>query len=251
MSEFHATHEAPEGGLRAWAAPDPSQQPITTVQARVEMQVLELRGDWAHIECSNGWSAWVDARRLVTKHAPPPAPPAAPAAAPSGPPPGPTGPPTAAAAPSRAATSSGNGFADFLARPVMDLGGRSLIVQDLIPAGGIFLGALLGWVRKGAGNSFDVPLLFLFDYKTSSTALKLGWILLIAAGVLLAPVEKRFHLIALSVTVGAGLLYLLQAQRLVSDLGAGISVTDFIGLGVVVTIAAAGVGLYWSLRKTS
>jgi hypothetical protein len=246
MTDFNATHVAPEGGLRAWAAPDPSQQPVTTIQARVEMVVLEMLGDWAHIECSNGWSAWVDARKLVSKHAPAPAP--------AGPPPASGPPPVTVAAPRAAAPSTGNGFADFLARPVMTVGGRSLVVQDLIPAGGIILGALLSWFRiknASSSNSFDVPLLFLLDYKTTTRALKLGWLLLIAAGVCVAPLEKRFHQIALGATVGTCVLFIIQLQRLVSAFGGSVSILDFIGFGTIVTLAAAGAGLYWSTRTPS
>lgn len=73
MSEFLATHEAPTGGLFAWTDPDGSQQPVRTIDARVRMLVRELRGDWARIECSNGWTAWVDARKLVSVRATAPA----------------------------------------------------------------------------------------------------------------------------------------------------------------------------------
>jgi hypothetical protein len=248
MTEFTATHVAPEGGLRAWAAPDPTQQPVTTVQSRVEMQVLELRGDWAHIECSNGWSAWVDARKLVTKHT-----------APVGPLPGPTGPPSVTGPPptarpaAAATTSAKTGFAEFLARPVMKIGDRSLIVQELIPAGGIILGALLSWLRfKGvsSSNSFDVSLMVLLDYKTKSRALRLGWLLLATAVAAVAPIEKRFHQIALGVAAGASVLYIIQLQRLVGTAGGGVSLTDVLGFGTIITLAASGAGLYWSTRKT-
>ena len=232
MNEFKATHVAPPNGLRAWSEPDPSLQPITTVQARVEMQVLEVRGAWAHIECSNGWQAWVDARELVSKHAPPPT---APVTTPA--------PATAPVAAPAAATS-------FLARPVMTVGARSLVVQDLIPAAGIVLGAILPWFRLktlASKSSLDVSLMFLFDYKTGSDELKLGWLLLAVAIVSLVPAEKIVHQIALGVAAGAAALYTLQLQRLASE-GAGVSLTDLLGFGVVVTLAAAGMGLYWTTR---
>ena len=241
MSEFHATHVAPEGGLRAWAEPDPTQQPITTVQARVEMQVREVRGAWAHIECSNGWSAWVDARQLVTKHA-----------APTGPPPAASGPPPASAS-RPAAAATGTGFTAMLAKPVMTVGSQTLVVQDIIPAGGIILGALFGWLRlKGisTSNSFDVPLFFLLDFKTKSRAIKLGWLLLAAAVACVAPIEQRFRQIALGVVAAACVLYLIQLQRLVGFAGNGVNITDLIGLGTIVTLASAGVGLYWTTRKS-
>jgi hypothetical protein len=238
MTDFTATHAAPDGGLRAWAAPDPSQQPITTIQARVEMIVLEQLGDWAHIECSNGWSAWVDARKLVAQHAPAPTPPPA----------------TSEPSPRPAAATTANAVAEFLARPVMTVGERSLVVQDLIPAAGIILGALLSWFRIKHGpssNSFDVPLLFLLDYKTRARTLKLGWLLLVAAGVSVAPLEKRFHQIALGVTAGVCVLFIIQLQRVVGVFGGHANILDFIGFGTIITLAAAGAGLYWSTRSPS
>ncbi|RKT08958.1 hypothetical protein BX285_7330 [Streptomyces sp. 1114.5] len=61
---FRPTHRVPSGGMSAWAAPDPSLAALTRIDGRVELQVLERAGDWAHILCSNGWSAWVDGRRI-------------------------------------------------------------------------------------------------------------------------------------------------------------------------------------------
>ncbi|MFD8707355.1 hypothetical protein ACFV1W_33025 [Kitasatospora sp. NPDC059648] len=61
---FRPTHRVPSGGMSAWAAPDPSLKAVTRIDARVELHVLERAGDWAHIVCSNGWSAWVDGRRI-------------------------------------------------------------------------------------------------------------------------------------------------------------------------------------------
>jgi hypothetical protein len=61
------THVAPEGGMPAWTTPDPSAAPAAVLASRVELQVRELRGDWANVTGSNGWSGWVDARRLVPR----------------------------------------------------------------------------------------------------------------------------------------------------------------------------------------
>ncbi|WP_317440821.1 YrhB domain-containing protein [Streptomyces collinus] len=62
--EFTPTHLVPQGGMPAWAAPDPTLEPVARIDARVELQLLERAGDWAHIVCSNGWSAWVDSRAM-------------------------------------------------------------------------------------------------------------------------------------------------------------------------------------------
>ncbi|MEV6137230.1 SH3 domain-containing protein [Nocardia sp. NPDC051990] len=61
---WYPTHLVPEGGLDAWAAPDPSLDPITSIAAGVELQILGRAGDWAHIACDNGWTAWVDGRAI-------------------------------------------------------------------------------------------------------------------------------------------------------------------------------------------
>jgi hypothetical protein len=48
----------------AWAQPDPNAAVAGTLEKRVPVQILERRGDWAHIKCSNGWSAWIAASGL-------------------------------------------------------------------------------------------------------------------------------------------------------------------------------------------
>ena len=58
------THVAPAGGLATWTAPDPGAAPGEVIAEGVPVQVVERAGDWARVECSNGWSAWVDGRLL-------------------------------------------------------------------------------------------------------------------------------------------------------------------------------------------
>jgi SH3-like domain-containing protein len=62
---FAPTHEVPAGGMSAWAAPDPNLQPVARLEARVQLRVDERRGAWARVTGSNGWTGWVDDRRLV------------------------------------------------------------------------------------------------------------------------------------------------------------------------------------------
>jgi RsiW-degrading membrane proteinase PrsW (M82 family) len=62
-----ATHRAPDEGLPAWAAPDPSQPPMVALAGRLELVVVERAGDWARVTAVNGWTGWVDARRLVPR----------------------------------------------------------------------------------------------------------------------------------------------------------------------------------------
>jgi len=61
---FAPTHQAPAGGMPAWANPDPAAAPIAQLAARVQLRIDETRGAWARVTGSNGWTGWVDARRL-------------------------------------------------------------------------------------------------------------------------------------------------------------------------------------------
>jgi hypothetical protein len=55
----------PPGGLPAWSAPDASQRPVAEAQAGLEVRILETTGDWAHVEFTNGWTAWLNGSRLM------------------------------------------------------------------------------------------------------------------------------------------------------------------------------------------
>jgi hypothetical protein len=61
---WHPTHQVPGNGMLAWATPDPTRPPIARIDPRVELQILEWSGDWAHIACNNGWTAWIDGRAI-------------------------------------------------------------------------------------------------------------------------------------------------------------------------------------------
>ncbi|MER6675251.1 SH3 domain-containing protein [Streptomyces sp. NPDC000983] len=73
---FRPTHVAPAHGMPAWVAPDPAR-PTVPLDPLLPVQLLERRGDWGHILCANGWSAWVDGRHLVAVPQDPPTPDAA------------------------------------------------------------------------------------------------------------------------------------------------------------------------------
>jgi RsiW-degrading membrane proteinase PrsW (M82 family) len=61
---FAPTNHVPAGGLHSWQAPDPAG-PSTGLAGGLELQVVQRLGDWAQVRASNGWSGWVDARRLI------------------------------------------------------------------------------------------------------------------------------------------------------------------------------------------
>ncbi|MFC1438912.1 hypothetical protein ABUW04_11630 [Streptacidiphilus sp. N1-10] len=69
--EFRPTHVAPPDGLATWTRPDFSE-PSVRLDALLPVQVADRLGDWARVVCSNGWTAWVDGRLLVSlPHRPP------------------------------------------------------------------------------------------------------------------------------------------------------------------------------------
>ncbi|MDF3301301.1 hypothetical protein [Streptomyces tropicalis] len=69
---FRPTHVVPGEGLPAWDAPDPDR-PTAPLDPLLPVQLAERRGDWGRVVCANGWSAWVDGRRLVAVPQDPPA----------------------------------------------------------------------------------------------------------------------------------------------------------------------------------
>jgi hypothetical protein len=71
-SGFAPTHVVPQRGMPAWEAPDPAR-PTVPLDPLLPVQLLERRGDWAQVLCSNGWAAWVDGRHLLAVPQDPPA----------------------------------------------------------------------------------------------------------------------------------------------------------------------------------
>ena len=70
---FRPTHVVPQHGMAAWEAPDPAR-PTVPLDPLLPVQLVERRGDWGHVLCANGWSAWVDGRHLVAVPQDPPTP---------------------------------------------------------------------------------------------------------------------------------------------------------------------------------
>lgn len=61
---YAATHRVPPEGFPAWPTPDPAGT-STPLAGNLDVEVIQRIGDWAQVRASNGWSGWVDARRLV------------------------------------------------------------------------------------------------------------------------------------------------------------------------------------------
>ncbi|MEU7059544.1 hypothetical protein [Streptomyces sp. NPDC046197] len=69
---FRPSHVVPPHGMPAWESPDPSR-PTASLDAFLPVELADRRGEWARVVCANGWSAWVDGRRLVAVPQDPPA----------------------------------------------------------------------------------------------------------------------------------------------------------------------------------
>jgi RsiW-degrading membrane proteinase PrsW (M82 family) len=61
------THAVPPGGQPAWASPDPASAPVATLAPGLDLVVAERAGDWARVVAANGWTGWVDGRRLIPR----------------------------------------------------------------------------------------------------------------------------------------------------------------------------------------
>jgi RsiW-degrading membrane proteinase PrsW (M82 family) len=74
-TQFGPAHRVPPEGIPAWATPDPAG-PTTPLAGGLDLLLVQRIGDWAQVRAVNGWTGWVDARRLtVTAPAPPRVPP--------------------------------------------------------------------------------------------------------------------------------------------------------------------------------
>ena len=264
---FIPTHVVPDGGLDARSQPDPNQAPVARLDPRLEVEVLRTWGAWAEIVCSNGWSAWVDARVLVPASPPraapappPPPPPAAPvtpaaevptagvpdvptAAVPEVPPAQPEAPSLQyQVPPAQYAPTYQQAAPDVPVAPVA----RRLPVPAIAGAAAAAIGSFVAWIRGaglGKGTGFDVPIKFLVDYKTSSSGgIEVGHVVLAAAivgGVLaVLPGKGRLQRVCGWVCVLVACVYMAQMQRLLSKLGGGQGILDTVGLGAY--LAAAG-----------
>ncbi len=223
MTPFAPTHRVPAGGTDSWPRPDANAPQGPHIDEGLLVQTTDRVGDWAKVVFDNGWTAWVDARRLAPLHAT-----------------------TRPGAPAGAAR--------------LDLAG---IVADRSRAAGIggaivlAVASLLPWLR-GSGqsvDSHDVRAAFLVDHETTAqSGLTVGVLLiLIAVAIVIAVVTRARPAIARGLGVAAlavPALYLVQLQRLVSS-APGASLTDFIGFGSVLALAGAALVLVAPRLATS
>ncbi len=246
---FVASHRAPVAGLPTWDQPDASRPSGPPLPGGLDVQVTEWWGDWAHVACSNGWTAWVDGRALRPMAAPAPAPVQQPAPMPAMP-----------AQPAPAAYRPANNIAPVAQRA----GGKTSMMIGTVPvtiplvAGAVALiSAFFPWFKvKGLGSdsSMDLTAKYLFTYDVKSNdGIKLGWLVIIAAAVVIwlsiKPISRVGRRIAGSALAAMPMLYLAQIQRYLSEIkkqtGAAPGLFSVLGLGVFICLIAGiavGVG---------
>jgi hypothetical protein len=136
------SHAVPKGGLPTWPTPDGRSPSPVRLEAGVELSIAETRGDWARVVGSNGWTGWLDRRRLQPIH------------------PRPHSGPVAAGAPST----------------------RSIRTLPLIGLLAVGVSSVLPWLRgpDGSFTALEVPLAFLWDVAAAEPP-HLAWLLLAAA----------------------------------------------------------------------
>lgn len=66
-TDWMPSHAVPAEGLQAWATPDPATPVVATLDPGLPVKVVETAGDWARVVAANGWTGWVDGRRLVVR----------------------------------------------------------------------------------------------------------------------------------------------------------------------------------------
>ena len=226
---FVPTHVVPEQGLDAYVGADASGAPAARLDPWLEVALRQRVGDWAEVQCSNGWVCWVDARWLAQKGAPATqrvgsyremytrAHPAGRS-------------PTSVAAAAAAGAPAG--------RPSLTL--------PLIGAALVAVGAFLPWLTFPLSPSFsstDLPIQFLFDTQPSpDSPIDIVVLLLVAAGI---GVAASFRPSMTKIRKGAGwgavvitTLYVANLQRLLGEMGEGApGLIEALGFGVLVTVA--------------
>jgi hypothetical protein len=252
MAEYRQTHVVPTEGLPAWPGPDGSAAPAANLDPGLDVMLIESRGDWAYVRCSNGWEAWVDGRRLVVSAPSPSTVPTPQAAPPTWAPPTQPGPPSAAWGGPGAATPPPGvprptaGF-EIGAGPIVALVGGLLY----------FIASWLSWLHfefKGTGSitqsfsAYDIPAHFLLDSRSGSGGLSLGIVIAFfgfacLAAAVLSATNRRLGL--LSVIAGAAaflvvVLFLVQTGYIIDALGPAFDSSYFSVLRFGVYIALLG-----------
>ena len=230
---YLATHFVPGDGLWAWSAPDPAASPVNSLDAGLDIQLLERHGGWAHVQCSNGWTCWVDGNALI---------PTAPMSAPAGPPAAPT---AAYQSPSSPVSSR----ADVsLTAPIALVAGVAAVTSVFLP-----------WFSFASSdlNALKVPLHFLVSTDSApANDAKLNSVgaLLLLAGLALVGLAftgyRRARRTAGAVVGIVCVGYVMQLIRALHDVPGGPSVTSVLGVGVYVAAVSAALGYADIAKRT-
>jgi hypothetical protein len=209
------TRAVPRGGLPAWPRPDGRTPADVHLEARVELVVAETRGDWARVVGENGWSGWVDNRRLEILD--------------------------------RRDT-------DPAASKKPDAKGPSTLRRFVMPLLGILaLGTAvaLPWLRDAGGDldAFQIPFAFLWN-TSAATQPAIAWILLgaaaLAAGLIALPRAGLAYIPLGLAVLAIPIFFVSQVYR-----GLGGSVSDtlsLVGFGPTAALLA-GIFLLASARR--
>ena len=222
---FTPTHVIPVGGLAAFSAHDASVAALATLDPGVSVQVVDRWGDWARIACCNGWTAWVDGRRLR----------------PAVPSPG---------------QSVRTGMR-LLTRPraVPPGAGPLALVGPLALAGAalVIAGSLLPWLSAGglSVSAWDIPLRSLIGEASDSQFPSVGLLLLVTAVVVLPVLRHRpfptlVLLVIAAVPIDTATQIIQLKVREAPDAGLGAGVVMVVVGGVL--IAAEGLRPWWAAR---
>jgi hypothetical protein len=260
---YEPTHDVPASGLPAFADPDVTPGPAAQLVPGLDVQLLERREDWAYIECSNGWKAWVNGTLLVARAAPEPVAPAAPApVAPSPPPPQPE--PTPAPAPvAPAAPSPAWGTPAAAAPAAASTGGIAFGPGQIVALVGAALVLVSGWLNWAdieggdfTASAYKFPAAFLKDNMVDvpGAGLNLGILLLLIVAVCVvgALVQKVRWLAVVGGVLAllVGVVFLYQIRELADEVNLGMF--DLAGYAPLLTIVGgivAGVGGVLALRR--
>ena len=270
---YEPTHDVPASGLPAFAEPDATPGAAAQLVPGLDVQLLERQDDWAYIECSNGWKAWVNGTLLVARAAAPP-PPHAPAPEPT-PPPSPTpepAPPTppvaepAPPAPAPAPSAPSGAWAAPSAAAAAAPTGRGLRlgpgqIVALVGAALVLISGWLNWADVEGGftaSAYKFPAAFLKDNTVDipDSGMNLGvLILLIVAvcvvGALVAQV-RWLTVVGGVLALLVGAVFLYQVRLLADEVDFG--VFDLAGYAPILTIfggIVATVGGAFALAQRS
>lgn len=208
----------PAKGMSTWATPDPSTAAVARLPGGTPLQVVTQRGAWAQVQASNGWTGWVDARRLTDT-------------------------------PGAVAPAAVGAAAAFPWRRHLGVAGAAVaLLGALLP-----WITLEGPGFSESRNSFDVPALFLVDFQTDAgTGFSIGimaTVLAVATAGLTfvaAPWAKHAARSVAAALAGVGVVGIIQLARLVSD--SSLSLGDVLGYGPLVTILG---GIAASFARTA